>query len=86
MLCGTFSLDEHCATLLVKAGLHDLLINILKGNVDRKIACGHVSQLSWSIKCTFLAQSGNHTLKHSYLAQNGSFCTSHSQMYILSSK
>ena len=31
MLCGTFSLDEHCATLLVKAGLSDLLITILKG-------------------------------------------------------
>ena len=31
MLCGTFSLDEQCATLLVKAGLPDLLITILKG-------------------------------------------------------
>ena len=31
MLCGTFCLDEHCATLLVKAGLPDLLITILKG-------------------------------------------------------
>ena len=32
MLCGTFSLDEQCASLLVKAGLPDLLISILKGN------------------------------------------------------
>ena len=36
MLCGTFSLDEHCATLLVKAGLPDLLITILKGKVPCK--------------------------------------------------
>lgn len=33
MLCGTFSLDEQCANLLVKAGLPDLLITILKGKL-----------------------------------------------------
>lgn len=30
-VCGTFSLDEKCARLLVKEGLPDLLISVLKG-------------------------------------------------------
>ena len=31
IVCGTFSLDERCATLMVQAGIPDLLITILKG-------------------------------------------------------
>ena len=30
-VCGTFSLDEKCARLLVQEGLPDLLISVLKG-------------------------------------------------------
>ena len=31
MLCGTFSMDEQCAKLLIQSSLPDLLITILRG-------------------------------------------------------
>ena len=30
-MCGTFSLDERCAQLLVQEGLPDVFVSILKG-------------------------------------------------------
>ena len=33
IVCGTFSYDTYCAELMVKAGLPQLLIDILKGNL-----------------------------------------------------
>ena len=46
VLCGTFSQDEACATLLVKAGLPELLITCLKG---RAIAQTHKGQFPHAV-------------------------------------
>ena len=36
IVCGTFSLDEKCAVLLVQAGVPELLITVLKGILLRR--------------------------------------------------
>ena len=59
IVCGTFAVDEKCATMLVDAGLPNLLITVLKGN--RNLCIGGITHSQLLNRYSNSVSSGNQT-------------------------